>query len=125
VGPVERAIRANLSTGARLHTISRPSPFLLDKIDGRGIVLKLAMKWATRLSWECLEGTAPFLRGRGWVRAGGVHSIHSIPGSLDEYLKGCVYRDTTNWVAVILRDAGVVRVDPGPPLIVRVAPTFG
>jgi hypothetical protein len=124
VGPVERAIRAKLSAGSRLHTISRPSPFLLDKIDGRGIVLNLAMRWPTRLSWQCLEGTVPYLRARGWVRAGGVHSLESPPGSLDEYLKGCVKRDTTNWVVVILREAEVVEVEVGPPLMVRLAPAF-
>ena len=124
VGPVERAIRAKLSAGNRLHTISRHSPFLLDEIDEDGIVLNLAMRWATRLSWECLEGTVPFLSARGWVRAGGVHSLQSAPGSLDEYLKGCVKRDTTNWVVVVLRGAGVVEVDAGPPLMVRLAPAF-
>ena len=93
---------------------------MLDQIDGRGIVLLLAMRWATRLSWECLEGVVPFLRERdGWVRAGGVHSLHSESGSLDEYLKRCVKRDTTNWVVGVLRDAGVVDVDPGPPLMLR------
>ena len=124
MGPVEQAIRDRLSAGSRLHTISRPSPFLLDKVDGRGIVLKLAMRWSTRLSWQCLEGTKPYLRARGRVRAGGVHSLESAPGSLDEYLKGCVKRDTTNWVVVVLRDAGVHEVDPGPPLMVRLAPAF-
>lgn len=79
MGPVERAIRAKLSAGSRFHTISRPSPFLLDKIDGNGIVLNLAMRWPTRLSWECLEGTVPFLRARGWVRAGGVTASRARP----------------------------------------------
>lgn len=124
VGPVERAIRSKLSAGSRIHTISRTSPFLIDKIDGNGIVLNLAMRWATRLSWECLEGTVPFLRARGWVRAGGIHSLQSAPGSLDGYLKGCVKRDTTNWVVVVLRDAGVVEVNAGPPLMVRLEPAF-
>ena len=124
MGPVEQAIRHRLSAGSRLHTISRPSPFLLDKVDGRGIVLKLAMRWPTRLSWQCLEDTVPYLRARGWVRAGGVYSLESAPGSLDEHLKGCVKRDTTNWVVVVLRDAGVLDVDPGPPLMVRLAPPF-
>lgn len=124
MGPVEQAIRATLSAGSRLYTISRSSPFLLDKVDGRGIVLRLAMRWPTRLSWQCLEDTVPYLRARGWVRAGGVHSLESAPGSFDEYLKGCVKRDTTNWVVVILREAGVVEVDAGPPLMVRLAPAF-
>ena len=57
VAVVERAIRAHLSGGSKLYTISRSSPFLLAKIDADGIVLKLAMRWATRLPWECLEGT--------------------------------------------------------------------
>lgn len=124
VGPVERAIRSKLTAGSRLHTISRSSPFLLDQIDRKGIVLDLAMRWATRLSWECLEGTVLFLRARGWVRAGGIHSLQSAPGSLDEYLKGCVKRDTTNWVVVVLRDAGVIEVDAGPPLMLRLSPAF-
>ena len=106
------------------YTMSRRSPFLLARIDHEGIVLDLAMRWATRLSWDCLEGVVSALRGRGWVRAGGVHSLESLAGSLDEYLKGCVKRDTTNWVVVVLREAGVLEVDAGRPLMVRLAPAF-
>lgn len=124
MGPVEQGIRDRLSAGSTLHTISQASPFLLEKIDGEGIVLKLAMRWSTRLSWQCLEGTVLYLRGRGWVQARGVHSLESAPGSLDAYLKGCVKRNTTNWVVVVLRDAGVLEVDAGPPLSVRLASVF-
>lgn len=124
MGPVEKEIRAKLRPGTKLYTISRRSPFLLARVDSEGIVLDLAMKWATRLSWGCLEGVVTTFRGRGWIRAGGVHSLESLPGSLDEYLKGCVKRDTTNWVVVVLREAGVLEVDAGRPLVVRLTPGF-
>jgi hypothetical protein len=124
LGPVERAIRSSMTAGAKLFTLSRGASFQLSKIDNQGVVLDLAMRWPTRLSWSCLEGVVPWLRGRGWVLAAGVHSVQSQPGSLDEYLKRCVMRNTTNWVVVVLREAGLVEVDIGPPLRVRLSRDF-
>jgi hypothetical protein len=123
VGPVEQAIRSTFAVGARLQTPSRPSPFLISAIDGRGIVLDLAMKYPTRIDWRCLEGTVTFLRGRGWVRCAGRHSLESEPCSFDEYLKrNGPARDVTNWVAVVLEKAGIAQLDVGPPLEIRLRP---
>ena len=41
------------------------------------------------------------------------------PGTLDAHLKRYVPRDTANWIVVLLRDAGIVDTDDGPPLRIR------
>jgi len=46
-------------------------------------------------------------------------------GTLDEYLKDCISRQTSCWVAVVLQEAGVVRVDEGPALRVQLIERFG
>ncbi len=125
MGPVERAVRSRLAPGTRLHTPSQRAPFLVSQIESRGIVLDLAMKHSTPVSWDCLENTVPFLRGRGWVRCAGRHSTESEPGSLDEYLKNNgPRRDVTNWVAAVLAEAGVAELQVGPPLMIRLTPAF-
>lgn len=125
MGPVEQAVRGRLRPGTRLHTPSRPAPFLLSATDNRGVILDLAMRYRTPVSWACLEGVVPFLRGRGWVRCAGRHSVDSQPGSLDEYVKRHgPARDVTNWVAVVLEQAGVAELDVGPPLMIRLAAAF-
>ncbi len=126
MGPVERAVREKLAAGARLYTCSRHAPFLLSEIGDDGIVLDLALKYRTPISWECLENVVPFLRARGWVRCAGRHSTESEPGSLDEYLKhNGPRRDVTNWVAEVLERAAVAELDCGRPLMIRLAPPFG
>ena len=125
MGPVEQAIRANLRAPSILRTIGQGRPFELHRVDSEGIVLLLGANRAwTRINWDCMEGIVPYLvRQRGWVRAGGVHSVDSEAGTLDAYLKGCLNRGAANVVAVILRDAGIVDVDPGLPLSVRATST--
>jgi hypothetical protein len=124
-GPVETAIRSRIRPGAVLHTPAKGSPFVVERIDNQGIVLLLGAKRAwTRLSWECLEGAPDFLRGQGWVPVGGSRLTEGRPDTLDEYLKGCIKRDTAAWVARVLADAGVVQLDLGPPVRVRLRSGF-
>ncbi len=74
---------------------------------------------------HCLEGIVPFLRRHpGWVPAGGTYVVAGERGTLDEYLKDCISRQTSRWVAVVLQEAGVVRVDEGPPLRVQLTERF-
>jgi hypothetical protein len=124
--PVERALRASFSPPTTLRTIGRGKPFILERIDGKGIVLLLgAQRNYTPLSWACLEGVVDFLRARpGWVAAGGTYVTTGEQGTLDEYLKGCITRQTSRWVAAVLEAAGVVGVDKGPPLRVQLIEDF-
>jgi hypothetical protein len=121
MGPVEQAIRSNLRAPATLHTLGRHKPFVLERISPDGIVLLLGrQRNYTPLEWECLEGIIPFLRRRpGWVLAGGTYVVEGEVDTLDEHLKDCISRQTSRWVAVVLRDAGVLRIDSGPPLRVQ------
>jgi len=74
---------------------------------------------------HCLEGIVPFLRRHpGWVPAGGTCVVAGERGTLDESLKDCISRQTSRWVAVVLQEAGVVRVDEGPPLRVQLTERF-
>jgi hypothetical protein len=123
MGPVEQAIRARFRPPVTLYTLGRRSPFVIEQIDDSGIVLLLGKgrHW-TPLAWGCLENLVPYLRrASGWVRAGGTYVIEGEPGTLDEPLKKCLNRQTSRWVAVVLREAGVVDADPGPPLRVKLA----
>ena len=126
MGPVERAIRARFRAPEALRTIGRGRPFELSRIDGDGFVIRLGSKRTpTLLDWEVAESIVPFLQQHpGWVLSGGVHSLGSIPGSLDQHLKKAIKRDVANWIVVILGEAGVVNVEPGPPLCVRLAAEF-
>ena len=73
MGPVEQAIRARFRTPVTLHTFGRRKPFVLARIDDKGILLLLGeQRNETLLSWDCLEGIIQFLcRHPGWVPAGG------------------------------------------------------
>jgi hypothetical protein len=124
-GPVESAIRRRFSPPEDLYTSVRKRPFRLSRIDRAGLALELGEKSAhTPISWTCLEGIPQFLRGRGWVRGGGIHSTESELGSLDEYLKHCVKRNTANWIAVVLAEAGVVEISKDRPFMVKLVATF-
>ncbi len=125
LGPVETAVRRTVSPGAVLQTPMRPRPFVVGSVDASGITLLLGAKQAaTPISWACFEGVQSHLRGRGWVISGGVHSKNSKPGSLDEYMKKCIYRDTANYVAALLEQAGVLELRRTAPLHVRLMPGF-
>ncbi len=121
MGPVEQAIRARFRTPETLYTYGQRKPFVLDRLDQRGIVLLLgAQRNYTPLTWECLEGIIPFLRSRrGWISAGGTYLVEGEQDTLDEHLKNCIARQTSRWVTVVLREAGLVDVDMGPPLRLR------
>jgi hypothetical protein len=118
---VEDAIRRSVHPEQELRTPSQGKPFIVSRIDGEGIVLLLGRgQWPTRISWACLEGTVPFIRQHGGeVPIGGRHDVQGNPGTLDEWLKGCVKRTTAGWVAVVLERAGVVEMSPGRPQTVR------
>jgi hypothetical protein len=119
-GPVEQAIRSHLHEGQLLHTPTQRKPFQVGRIDTDGLVLLLgAGEWPARLTWDCLEGVAPFLRERGTIPIGGRHVSAPNPGTLDEWLKGCTQVDTAGWVAVVLEEAGVVEIVRGRPARVR------
>jgi hypothetical protein len=123
MGLIEQAVRAKLTPGQLQYTASRHAPFRISVLDDDGLVVDLALTHATRISWACMEGIVPFLRGRGWVRCAGRHSVQAEPGSLDAYLKQHgPPRDVTNWVATILDAAEVAELDIGPPLRIRLAP---
>jgi hypothetical protein len=106
-GPIETAIRAHISPGIRLPTPTGRSTFIVHELNSRGIVLLLGLKQAwTPLSWDCLEGIPDVLRDRGWVRIGANRDVVGTPGTLDAYLKGCLKRQTADYVAVVLERAG-------------------
>jgi hypothetical protein len=121
MGPVEQAFRAQLRAPSTLRTIGRGAPFVLRAIRNSGIVFELgAKRTPTSVSWTCLESIPGYLRANpGWVKSGGVHSADVEPRTLDAHLKGFYRRDIANWIVVLLRDAGIVDVDPGPPLRLR------
>jgi hypothetical protein len=119
---VERAIRKRLHPGQQLATPDRQKPFILERMDERGIVLLFGRKQTpVRLLWSWLEGVPDFIRGHGWVRIAGVYTVGGDPETLDGYFKRFVNTATANWAAVVLQEAGVLEIAL-KPLRVRLAP---
>ena len=121
MGPVEQAIRSRFRPPETLYTVGRGRPFVIDRIDRRGMVLLLgAQRNYTPLPWNCLEGIVQFLQSHpGWIDAGGTYVVGGAQGTLDEHLKRCISRQTSRWVTVVLHEAGIVDIDDGPPLQLR------
>jgi len=119
-GPAQQAIQRAVSTGARLSTPSRGSPFSIGRIDDKGIVLLLGQKETpTPFTWECLEGAVEFLKDRGWVEIGMQYDTSGRSGTLDGYLKDFINRATAGWVAAVFEAAGLVQIDRRSPAKVR------
>jgi hypothetical protein len=55
------------------------------------------------------------------MRVGANRDVAGNPGTLDAYLKGCLKRQTADYVAVILERAGLVDLDRDPPARVRLS----
>ena len=126
MGPVERAIRAKFKVRVTLRTVGQGKAFVVRPTVDEGVDLLLGGgEWQTHLTGECLESVVPFLGSQpGWVPAGGKFSVAGEPGTLDQHLKRYVKRDVARWLTVVLRDAGVVEVDEGPPLRLRLSEGF-
>jgi hypothetical protein len=120
MGPGENAVRAHLYSGQELKTPGQDKPFWVEDLNDEGIVLLLGSgRWRTPIPWEALEGVAELLRGRGWVRTSGSYSSEGDTTTLSGYLKQFVYRETANWVAVVLTEAGVLELDRSRPIRAR------
>jgi hypothetical protein len=125
MGPVEKAVRAHLREGQELETPGQGKPFWVHRLDGGGLVLLLGKgRWETRVPWEALEGVADLLRGQGWVRTTGSFAPEDDTTTLSGYLKQYVYRETANWVAVVLTEAGVLELDRTRPVRARLRAGF-
>lgn len=125
VGPVQRAVRAHLHGGQRLETPGRSAPFTLERIDQDGIVLLLGRgQHRTRIPWGALETVPDLFRNRGWLPTSGSYAPNPDTTTLDGHLKQYVYRETSNWVAVVLEKAGVLELDRSRPIIARLTNAF-
>jgi hypothetical protein len=109
----------------RLHTPGQAKPFEIAEIDTNGIVLLLGSgRWRTPIPWDALEGLADLLRGRGWVRTSGAYDHSDDVLTPSGYLKQYIYRETSNWVMVVLEEAGVVELDRRRPIKARLIRRF-
>jgi len=119
-GPVEAAIRAHVPAGTCLPTPTGRATFLVHELSSTELVLLLGPKQTrTPFTWICLEGVSEFLRRRGWIRVGANRDVRGAPGTLDGYLKGCIKRQTADYIAVVLESAGLVELDRERPARVR------
>lgn len=122
-GPVERAVRGAVRSGDVLSTPVGGRPFEVARVNADGVVLLFGEKRTpTPFTWPVLEGVLEFLRGKEWVEIGSSFSNDARPGTLDEYLKKerHIRRATAGWVAVLLEEAGIVKIDRRRPARVRV-----
>ncbi|MDP3983425.1 MAG: hypothetical protein Q8Q52_00265 [Acidimicrobiia bacterium] len=122
MGPAERALRACVRPGQILRTRARSARFEIGAITSKSLTLRLGQgRWATPLTWECLEGVVPFVRQRGGsVEIGSRFDTGSKPGTLDSYLKPFINRATGPWVAAVFVEAGLLEFVDKRPLAVRV-----
>jgi hypothetical protein len=124
VGPVQTAVRQHLTDGQGLQTPTG-KPFVLDRIDERGVVLLVgASRASTRLPWRALEEVPELFRDRGWLPTSGQYEMTGDPQTLSGHLKQYVSRETANWVAVTLEAAGVLEVDRSRPVRARLRDDF-
>jgi hypothetical protein len=122
-GLVLTAIRSEIQEGAKLLTPTGRAEFVVGAINSRGVVLLLGQKQtATPINWDCLEGAAQFLRGRSWIPIGSNRDLSGNPGTLGEYMKRHAQRQTANYVAALLKSAGVVELSEERPARVGLAP---
>ena len=122
MGPVEKAIRQNVTQGDVLHTPdkAKAAPFQIEGLDNECIVFLIGRKKTrTPIPWGCLEGIPNFLRGKDWIPIGTVYDTHIDAGTLDGYLKQYIKRATAGWVAVVLGKAGLIEIDRTRPMHVR------
>jgi hypothetical protein len=68
----------------------------------------------TFFDWDCLEGVVGYMKGRDWVAVGANRVLAGNPDTLDGYLKQHVPRQTANYIAVLLAQAGVLDLDDAP-----------
>ena len=116
---VEAAIRSSIRPGEVLPTPTGTATFVVDQLEAEGLSLLFGPKETrTLLTWRCLEGVPGYLRGQGWVLVGANRDVNGDYG-LDGYLKGCIKRQTANYVAVVLERAGVLELDRERPARVR------
>ena len=119
-GIAETAIRDKLHNGQRLGTPSQGAPFVIERIDNRGVVLLMGQKETqTPFNWKVLEGALDFLKQKGWVPIGSVYENAAASGTFDEYLKGHIQRATAGWVSSLFEAAGLVQIDRNRPSRVR------
>jgi hypothetical protein len=118
-GPVRTLVSARVDAGTRLSTFSAGKPFTVSEVDDEGVVLLLADKHRTPITWGILEGVAIFIREQRKVRVGSGYTVEGEAGTLDGYLKPYVQRAVAGWVAVLLEVAGVVRINTERPATIR------
>ena len=86
--------------------------FIVRELNARGVALLFGPKRTfTSLIWSCLEGIPELLRNRRRMRIGANRDRSGNPGTLDAYLKGCLKRQTADYVAVVLDRSYVPHVN--------------
>jgi hypothetical protein len=123
VGPVETAVRKSVQPGDRLETLSgRGRPTIAYHTPG-GLALigkrKMVGKRKTVLiPWPTFEQAPEFLHGRGWVLIG---NLPSTAGAREgaKHRKASLSPSIARWLAVVLEKAGVVAIDRGRPVRIK------
>ena len=120
MGPVERAIRAAVREGQVLGSVSRNAPFTVGELGTESLILVVGQgRWKVPTPWQALEQLPSFLKDRGWVKVGSIHSEDVDPESLDGFLRPFVARSGASYLPVVLEKAGVVEIDRRRPASIR------
>jgi hypothetical protein len=115
-GALPRIGAATGGTPTRAHLLRKFEPRQHPRHDAA-----LDLATPTFFDWDCLEGVVGYMKGRDWVAVGANRVLAGNPDTLDGYLKQHVPRQTANYIAVLLAQAGVLDLDDGRPARVRLS----
>ena len=119
---VMRILSATIKKGIVLNTPSQNKPFEVAYVSNNEVVLLLgSSKSKTPIPSGCWNGIIAFLKGKGWVEIGAIHSVTGKPGTLEDYINNHkpVSRSTGNYVAAVLEYADIIEIDRRRPNKVR------
>lgn len=125
-GPIEAAIRESVVPPVEFGTPAKAQPFTVHQFDDEGVVLLVGpQKSWTHLRWQWLEGVPAFLAGRSWMPLSANRNSEAAFGTFDGYFRKWVKRSVGVYVAVLLQHAGVLEIQSGTRVRVRLAPDWG
>lgn len=121
-GAVESAVRATVKPGHALATLGRGATAAVGSYDADGVVLLAGYRRVrTPVPWSTLEGIPMFLVGRDWVQLTGPYDPTASAGTLATFLESKACKATAPLVGALLEAAGVVEVDRGGRVHVRLS----
>jgi len=113
-------ITKSIPPGTELKTPSGRSRFVFYHIDPDRILLQVGAKQTIlTIPASCVENLSDFLRGKGWIKIGALHS-ESDEETLDTFIKHYTHgTSAASYVAPILEKSKIIEISRGRPAKVK------